>query len=293
MTRSAVLFCFIASTSLAAVVADVRSKLSANDLSSAEAIAEDYYRASGGNSEYAAALSWLARGAVMMGNTEAATRYLAETKTLLKELSKNTRVDGDRFLETATGACIEVEAQLLEKQQGRDQAVAFLSTELERWKKSPLERRIQKRLNILTIEGKPAPELDRRYSGKPVLIFLWAHWCSDCKAQSFTLSRLKEKYGKRGLQLIAPTRRYGVIPDNDHATPEQEDREIEQTWKTTYAGLGDAAHPVSDAMMLRYGVSSTPTLVLVDSSGIVRMYRPYRMSERELSAAIEPLLPAR
>jgi len=43
-------------------------------------------------------------------------------------------------------------------------------------------------------------------------------------------------------------------------------------------------------MMLRYGVSSTPTLVLIDRDGIVRMYRPTRMTEAELSRRIEVLL---
>jgi len=46
-------------------------------------------------------------------------------------------------------------------------------------------------------------------------------------------------------------------------------------------------------MMLRYGVSSTPTLVLIDRDGIVRMYRPTRMTEAELSRRIEALLPSR
>ncbi len=276
--------------SQAAVVADIRNKLSANDLSSAEALAEDYYRANGANSEYAAAVSWLARGAVMLGNTEAAGRYLSQAKTLVGDLSKTSSIESDRFLETATGASIEVEAQLLEKQQGRDRAVAFLTKELEHWKKTPLERRVLKRLNMLTLEGQPAPELDPSYAGKPVLIFLWAHWCSDCKAQAATLSRIKAKYESRGLRMVAPTRRYGSVPDNDHASPEQEDREIERTWTETYAALGSTPHPVSDPIMLRYGVSSTPTLVLVDSKGSVRLYRPYRLSERELSAAIESVL---
>src|ERR1017187_2536958 len=45
----------------AAVASHVRFKLSAGDLSSAEALVEDYPRANGANAEYAAAVSWLAR----------------------------------------------------------------------------------------------------------------------------------------------------------------------------------------------------------------------------------------
>ena len=40
----------------------------------------------------------------------------------------------------------------------------------------------------------------------------------------------------------------------------------------------------------RYGVSTTPTLVLVDRRGIVRLYHPGNMTEEELSAVIEPAL---
>jgi len=48
--------------------------------------------------------------------------------------------------------------------------------------------------------------------------------------------------------------------------------------------------PISDAAMLRYGVSATPTFVFVDRKGIVRLYSPTRMSEERLSAEIERLI---
>ena len=275
----------------ASVASEVRYKLSAGDLFSAEAIAEDYHLANGANSEYAAAVAWLARGAMTLGKTEAAGRHLAETKALVAELLKSKHVEDDAYLESAIGTSIEVEAQTLAAAGNRDQAVAFLEAQLPRWKTWPLESRIQKNLNLLTLEGKPAPELDEKYRGGPVLLFLWAHWCSDCKAQAPTIARLKEKYEPRGLHVIAPTRRYGAVPKIENPTAEQEDREIESVWKTSYGGLDGAPHPISEAMMLRYGVSATPTLVLVDRQGIVRMYSPTRMTETELSRRVEPLLP--
>jgi thiol-disulfide isomerase/thioredoxin len=274
----------------AAVVGEVRSKLSAGDLFSAEAIAEDYHLANGANSEYAAAIAWLARGALMLGKTEAAAHYLAETKALVPELLKNKRVEDDDNLESAIGTSIEVEAQTLAAAGHRDQAVAFLEAQLPRWKTWPLQSRIHKNLDLLTLEGQPAPELDAKYRGSPVLLFLWAHWCSDCKAQGPTIARLKDKYEPRGLRVVAPTRRYGYVPKVENPTAEQEDQEIERVWKTSYAGLDGAPHPIGEALMLRYGVSATPTLVLVDRQGIVRLYTPTRMTEAELSRRIEALL---
>jgi thiol-disulfide isomerase/thioredoxin len=280
----------IVSPACAAVVSDVRFKLSAGDLSSAEALAEDYHRANGANSEYAAAFSWLARGALTLGQTDTAARYLAETKSLVAELLKTRRVEDDNFLEAAAGACIEVEARIMAARGNRDRAVAYLESELPRWKTWWIEARIHKNLDLLTLEGQPAPDLDARYRGSPVLLFLWAHWCGDCKAQGPVIARLKQKYEPRGLRVLAPTRRYGDVPKIEHPTAEQEDQEIERVWKTSYAGLEGAPHPVSEAMLLRYGVSSTPTLVLIDREGIVRMYRPTRVTEAELSQRIEALL---
>jgi thiol-disulfide isomerase/thioredoxin len=274
----------------ASVVSDVRFKLSAGDLSSAEALVEDYHRANGANSEYAAALSWLARGALTLGRVDTAARYLADTKQQLAVFLKSKAVDDDSFLETAVGASIEVEALILTARGERDRAVAYLESELPRWKTWWIEARIHKNLDLLTLEGRPAPDLDAAYRGKPVLLFLWAHWCSDCKAQGPVIARLRQKYEPRGLLVLAPTRRYGNVPNVDHPTAEQEDREIERVWQTSYAALDGVAHPVAEAIMLAYGVSSTPTLALIDREGIVRMYRPTRMTEAELTQRIEALL---
>lgn len=274
----------------ASVISDMRLKLSAGDLASAEALAEDYKLGHGANPEYAAALSWLARGALNLGRTAEAERFVGLTQTLIGELTQTRNADDDGFLQTAIGASIEVEARILAARGDRDRAITFLESELPRWKTWWLAARIHKNLDLLTIEGRPAADLDAQYRGRPVLLFLWAHWCGDCKAQGPGIARLKEKYQPRGLRVLAPTRRYGSVPNVEHPTAAQEDQEIERVWKTSYSGLADVPHPISEDMMLSYGVSSTPTLVLIDREGIVRMYRPTRMTEAELSRRIEALL---
>jgi thiol-disulfide isomerase/thioredoxin len=268
----------------AAVVSDVRNKISAGDLTSADAIADEFCRGSGPVPECAAAVSWLARGAFMMKDIEAASRYLTRTKSLVSDLLKNTAAEDDAFLTTAIGAAIEVEARMLASQGKRDQAVALLDTELARWKPYALRARIQKNLNMLSLEGKPAPDLDAADRGKPALLFLWGYWCGDCTAQAPIIARIKRKYEPLGLVVRAPTRRIGPLP------ADQEDLESEHVWKASYPGLEDVPHSVSEDLMLHYGVSSTPTLVLIDRKGIVRMYRPFRMSETELSRHIDALL---
>jgi thioredoxin-related protein len=48
--------------------------------------------------------------------------------------------------------------------------------------------------------------------------------------------------------------------------------------------------PVSQQNFLEFGVSSTPTLVLLDRDGIVRLYNPGDLPYDELASQIERLL---
>jgi thiol-disulfide isomerase/thioredoxin len=274
----------------ASVIGDERMKLSAGDLSSAEAIVEDLHHTSGDTAEYAAAVSWLARGALMLREPMAVEKYLAETNRLTTALLKNTRVDDDSFLQAAVGAAIEVEAQSLAQQGKRTQALQLLQREQAKPYPIALQCRIQKNVNLLSLVGQPAPGIGGKHPGQPVLLFLWAHWCGDCRAQAPTMARIKADFAAKGLLILAPTRRYGSTSDSEKATVEQEDKEIEKTWQEFYGGLGDTLHPVEEATMVEYGVSSTPTLVLIDRHGIVRLYQPYRMSETRLRDEINAVL---
>jgi hypothetical protein len=47
---------------------------------------------------------------------------------------------------------------------------------------------------------------------------------------------------------------------------------------------------VTDANHKAYGVAAIPMHILVDRSGVVRLYRPGRMTEAELEAAILSVL---
>lgn len=269
----------------AAVVSDVRYKISAGDLASADAIADEFCRTSGPTSECADAIAWLARGAFSMKDHPAAARYLAKTKSLTEPLLKQPHAGDDAFLTAAIGAQIEVQARMLAAQGKRDQAIAFLRSELPKWPAYALHARIQKNLNLLTLVGQPAPHLNADDRGHVVLLFLWGHWCSDCSGQAPILARIHKRYP--GVTIRAITRRIGYAKDIETPTPAQEDADRERVWKETYTGLDDVPHPVDEAAMLDYGVSSTPTFVLIDGKGIVRLYKPYRLSEDALAREIE------
>jgi thiol-disulfide isomerase/thioredoxin len=285
------------------IVYQVRLAAQAGDLQLARQEVTRFRAARGATPEYIEALSWIGRAELAAKNYTAAEETAAEVRRMCLEALTRRRMDADTSLPNALGASIEVEAQAAVAQGRRDQAVTFLRAEVARWQGTPIRARIQKNLNLLTLEGKAAPALeiarsvtDRKpkplaqHRGHPVLLFFWAHWCSDCKNEIQAIRKLQEVYGKRGLEVIAPTQHYGYVAGGQDAPPEAETRYIQAVFGQYYAGLGDVETPLSEENFARYGVSTTPTLVLVDGAGVVRMYNPGNLSYEVLAGKIEGLL---
>jgi thiol-disulfide isomerase/thioredoxin len=216
----------------------------------------------------------------MLAQPQATANYIAATKKILATNPKE-----DAFLRTAIGATIETEARLLASSGKLDQAIRLLRNELPKATTFPVKARIQKTLNILTLEGKPAPNYDPALKGKPTVLFLWAHWCGDCKAQVQAISEVAAKHGA-SIHIIAPTTRYESVPNIENPTEQQENDHIEKVWREFYQAIQKIPHPVDPKMMLDYGVSSTPTIVVIDAKGIVRAYRTSRMSAAQIEKLI-------
>lgn len=247
------------------------------------------------------ALSWQARVELAQGQLDAAERDARTTRRLVENELKRRKLDSDPRLATALGAAIEVEAQVLTQRGERAAALEFLHKELSVYSRTSIRARIQKNINLLNLEGQPAPPLDEAeylvlkpaplsaLKGHQVLLFFWAHWCADCKADAPIVARVADEHAKAGLKLIAPTRLYGYTAADENAAPAEELKYIEQVHRAYYSALPNAPVPVSTENFLRYGVSTTPTLVLIDRQGIVRLYHPGAMTYEELEAAVREI----
>jgi thiol-disulfide isomerase/thioredoxin len=286
----------------ASLVNDVLGLIAQHDFAGAERVARAYRAQAGATSELAAALSWLARGELDARRLDQADSYAAETRKLALELLRTRKLDADPWLPTALGASIEVHAQALAARGERTEAIDFLRQQLDLFGATSLDERIRKNINLLTLEGKPAPPLEESdwlgprpaslaaLRGHPVLLFFWAHWCPDCKAEAPVLAALKDIYGPKGLVLVGPTRFYGYVAGGEEAAPATEKQYIDQVRRRYYAALADMPVPLSAANFLTYGASTTPTLILIDRAGVVRFYHPGAASEPELSARIQAIL---
>src|SRR5579863_3892606 len=283
----------------AGIVDDVRIALDQNNFSAAEAALNSYRGRQGVNPEYLEAYSWLGRQALEQRDYERAAAYAKQTKTLALEQLKQRKLDAEPHLPVALGASYEVESQAMAARGQRAQAVALLQTAVAKYANTSIEARLRKNLNLLSLQGKPAPTLKSDQSlgaalpaaaqlkGSPVLLFFWAHWCGDCKAEAPIITQLRSEYAAKGLQVIGPTRLYGYTAQDEHASAADEMRYIDAVRHRFYSGLLDMPVPVSTYNFDTYGASTTPTLVLLDRAGKVAWYHPGAVPYGELRGEIE------
>ena len=301
MFRLLLLFFALALIAPAQLVTVVRSALGAKDFAGGERVLQAYRDAKGVTPEYVEAYSWLGRAAQANKLWDKAGAYAAETRRLVATELKKRPLDAEPSLPTALGAAIEVEGHTLAGTGRLSESLAMMNQELKTYYGSSIRTRIQKNIHLLSLVGKPAPALDlqrflsgpkmqslQKMTGKPVLLFFWAHWCADCKVVGPVLTALKKQHPS--LQIVALTQTYGYVAGGEEVGPAVEVPYMEKVRAQSYPDLLQVPAPLSGENFKRYGSSTSPTLVLVDKAGIVRMYHPGRMTAEELAPFVQKVL---
>jgi thiol-disulfide isomerase/thioredoxin len=276
----------------------VRDAIAENDFAKAEKLVLGDMAANGTTPIAIEAFSWLGRGFVAARRYDEAMTYAARAYEIVEEQLKTRKLDDEARLPIALGAAIEVTALATAGQGRRSESVMYLQQEIERYKGTSIIMRLNKNLNVLSLEGQPAmPFTSAEYlgprtptlaelKGKPVVLFLWAHWCGDCKTQGPILDALVNKYKSSGITVVAPTQRFGYAEKRRPVGAAEELKYIESIRDQFYPWMKTVSAPVSDEVYLRYGVSTTPTYVMIDRDGKVSSYLPGQPTVEQL----EPLI---
>ena len=288
-----------ASAAYAGIADDAHMMVIQNQAAQAETALKNYRAQKGVDSEYIDGLSWLARGMYFNRQLERADTLAKETESLAKQRLGSKRLDSDSRLAEAIGAAIEVQSQVLAAQGQKEQAAALLRREIANYGNTSIRARLQKNLNLISFSGTRAPELSApqhlgpaptslaQMKGSPVLLFFWAHWCSDCKTEGPIITQLRSEFGPKGLMVLAPTKYYGYAAQGEDAKPADELKWIEKVWRQFYPGLQPVPVPVSKTNFDTYGASTTPTIVLVGKDGRIAFYHPGALPLGELRSVVE------
>jgi thiol-disulfide isomerase/thioredoxin len=116
------------------------------------------------------------------------------------------------------------------------------------------------------VQGEPATLAALR--GRVVLIEFWARWCRSCVSMFPVLSDLQERYGDRGLTILALTR-YGPAADDPSAERIRERDLITRMVGERCPGIAVGIAP-DGGLQEKYGANRMPAVVLIDRKGIVQ-----------------------
>ena len=116
------------------------------------------------------------------------------------------------------------------------------------------------------------------HKGKAIYVDFWASWCGPCKQSFPWMNAMQDKYGAKGLQVIA------VNVDAKRADADRFLLKTPATFQIAYDPTGDSAR--------RYAVKAMPTSLLIDRNGRVSyVHAGFRDEDRaDLEAKINDAL---
>ncbi|HEY3490955.1 MAG TPA: TlpA disulfide reductase family protein [Candidatus Deferrimicrobiaceae bacterium] len=114
---------------------------------------------------------------------------------------------------------------------------------------------------------------------KPVVIVFWSIFCEPCRFEMPVIQKLADKYKAGGLEVIS------VVLDGE-PLKSSIDGFIKQENYTIRTLIDELDAKEMFKVADPYGVGGTPTIYIIDRSGVVSMARSGRIKEEELEKAI-------
>lgn len=265
-----------------------------------ETLLGDYEARFGKDAFYAEALSWVARATASKGYAVEALGYARNAYALATDQLQSEVVQASAPLALAVSASIEVESDLLLSKEGAAAAAAYLRRQLEIFESQPFRMRIRKNLHSIALAGQPAPPLDwaplpdsapgdsTLFNG-PCLLFFWAHWCSDARAQARAVARIRKTF-EGVLSIVAPTRLFGYTTKGNFVPEAVELAHLQELRQVDYPDLATCPIPFGEGNFDRYGASTVPTLVGIRPGGTVAFFHAGTLKAEALEERLRPLI---
>ena len=257
----------------------IRYKISAGDLPSAESILEVHRAEKGEDGEYLLGLAWVARGAALMGDWKAASRYaksarelalakLGTPRGLRRQLGGDLRArHRDRGRGAGAGRGRKEEGGDAiprgEREGAGEGALQPARPDLEA--PQPDRARGQKAPGFRAEDhlGARTPRRSSPCAESRSCSFSGGNPAATARCRRPALRRTVEKYAARR---ASPSSRRRA---STRRTAPRRRRRSRRRGRRSTTFPTSVAVPISDEAMLRYGVSATPTFVFIDRKGVV------------------------
>jgi thiol-disulfide isomerase/thioredoxin len=164
---------------------------------------------------------------------------------------------------------LQIRSQEGEADKSRALAQTLLESTIQEEAKESVRRMIRKfeflgkplELKFTASDGRAVDLAKMR--GKVVMIDFWASWCVPCMIELPKVKAAYEKLQPKGFEIV------GINLDEEKADMERVLTKANLTWPQSFDGLA-----WESPLVARFGITSIPTIWLLDKKGIVRDLNP-------------------